>query len=766
MPPTYRPTSIERRRDQDEFQLFVGEVLTVDYERKVCTLMDQRTFTPYQNIRLFPANASSFESTDVDMPEVGSKALCAHVTYNAGFRDVAVVNWLATDTNRAQQAIAMRMTPDNDLQGWNQRVRGNYRKAYPGQQTKTTSQGYAERKDDGWDRLASDMSRDWMDPETRTLSKVNAREVAYNDGGQRLTGTVVRPGAKQVMAEQLPDGRTRQIVYLQPNVQASNRYVNGQQDVIALCEHTEKIQEFALDFPIPVEAIGTTFLDKCIGTTADPWGRTVISQTGGLSFDDQSFPITQDVDHPYLSGAKAKPVGPTTSDGPTPRRRGYIIERTAGTMVGSNLFDQVTYGNVLKPVLFPYTTQGRFAVSPQSGYLPVNNSTDHVETRVAASAYALRFTHEGNTSRVDLCKEGNVTFEIGSTLPKENIPLDGSTYENPHGAGRSLEGHCVGSAKLVIGKNRDEEEALDLTALGQTVLRLGADDTSLPNQRRNVQTQIRGSSDMVQPRTLQYWKAPKLVPGDAGSLTAKTGGENVSLFGAMDGGTVLRIGARNPNALRRHLINGYMDGPGVQPWAVTDPNRVDSKTDGRPTYGAGDSIYRFHDLTQTGAPTVNMLPYSWSGSPVTNVDSSGLSLDLHLVQDALVRVGKNTSTGQSLLMDLAGGLVAAIGKDNSAGRSITATLDGGCEITIGMNNSGKSLAVTFLGDLDVLVKGNYHLNVTGDFITQASSIQTLSNTDIISKAQNQIHTALSQIIHESPSLTNSQGLYSSSPNTV
>jgi hypothetical protein len=765
MQPIYRPTSIERRRDQEEFQLFLGEVLTVDYERKVLTIMDLRTGTPYQNVTRFPANSSSFEGTDVDMPEVGSKALCANVAYAAGFRDVAIVNWVTADTNRAQQGIAVRAVPDNDMQGWNQRIRGNYRKAYPGQQTKTTSQGYSERKDDGWDRLAADFSRDWLDPETRTLSTVTAREVSYNDGGQKLTGTVVRPGATGVPSEQLPDGRTRQIVYLQPGTQASNRYVSGQQDVIALCEHTEKIQEFALDFPIPIEAVGTAFLDKCIGTTADPWGRTVISQTGGISFDDQSFPITQDVDHPYLSGKVAKPVGPTTHDAPTPRRRGYIIERTAGTMVGSNLFDQVTYGKVLKPVLFPYTTLGRFAVSPQSGYLPVNNSTDHVETRVASSAYAMRFTHEGNTTRWDITKEGNLTFEIGSTLPKENIPLDGSTYENPHGAGRSIEGHAVGSVKLVVGKNRDEEEALDFTALGQTVLRLGADDTSLPNQRRMVMTQVRGSSDMIQNRTLQYWKAPKLVPGDAGSLTAKTGGGNVSLFGAMDGGTVLRIGARNPNALRRHLINGYMDGPGVQPWAVTDPNRMDSKTDGRPTYGAGDSIYRFHDLTQVAKPQLNILPYNWSGSPVTNVDSSGLSLDLHLVQDALVRIGKNTSTGQSLLMDLAGGLVAAIGKD-AAGRSITAALDGGCEITIGPNATGQALRLEINGNLDLVVKGHMQVNCTGDYIVQASSIQTISNTDIISKAQNQIHTALAQIIHESPAITQNQGLYASSPNAV
>ena len=40
----------------------------------------------------------------------------------------------------------------------------------------------------------------------------------------------------------------------------------------------------------------------------------------------------------------------------------------------------------------------------------------------------------------------------------------------------------------------------------------------------------------------------------------KTGAENISLRAATDGGAVLRLGAKNPASLRRHLINGYSDG--------------------------------------------------------------------------------------------------------------------------------------------------------------------------------------------------------------
>jgi len=148
--------------------------------------------------------------------------------------------------------------------GWNLRVRGNYRKAYPGQKTTITSQGYSERQDDGWDRLAADLSRDWLDPESRTWSHTTSRTVHYTDAVTSFNGPIVRPGATGVAADALPDGRTRQIVYLAPGAKAGDRYVAGHQDVIALVEKTEKIQEFALDFPIPIEALGTALLDTAL----------------------------------------------------------------------------------------------------------------------------------------------------------------------------------------------------------------------------------------------------------------------------------------------------------------------------------------------------------------------------------------------------------------------------------------------------------------------------------------------------------------------
>lgn len=755
------PVSSERDRYHAELQPFIIEVLTVDYERKNLTVVDVQTGLTYLEVNSFPANHSSNEGTDIVMPETGSRGVAIPLHSRAGFREIAVITWLVSDTVRAQQGIATRAIDIPSMDGWNVRTRGTYRKAFPGQHTTTLADGFSQKNDDGWDRLAADHTRDHADPQRRRWTEIASHKVRYNDGGVSLEGPVERPGAASVGTDLLPDGTTQAIVYLAPGATQASRYVSGSKDVIALVERTTKVQEFALDFPVPEEVIGTSLLDTVLGVNADPWGRTVV-EPGTVAYDDQSFMVSQTWDHPYDTHTKS--VGPTTNEGPTPRRRGYIVERTEGTLVGSNLFDPSTYGQALKPVVFPYTTAGRFGSDVESGYLPVVlDNSDHVETRIASSATSVRFTHESNTTRWDITKEGFTSFEIGSTLPKENIPLAGG-YEHPHGAGRSLEGHFVGSVKLVLGKNRDEEDALDLQALGQTVIRLGADDTSLPNANRTVMTQMRGQSDVVATRSLQYWSSPRLVAGDAGSLNAgaKTGAENISLRGAFDGGTVLRFGARNPESLRRHLMNGYSDGPGVQQWAPGSAARIDSKSPGRPTYGAGDAVYRFHDLTQAAKPQLNLLPYYWSGSPVSNMDAHGLSLDAHLVRDALLRIGKNPASGQSLLMDTAGGIVTALGSDNQ-GRSITASLDGGIELTIGPSQAGKALRVEFHGDVDWVISGNWHVQVTGDSVFESTTHQQITRTDCIMKAQNHYQVAMVRHHTESPDIVHNQGLYSSEP---
>lgn len=772
----YNQSPLSRSKDTLAYQVFPVEILTVDYERRVLTAQDLRDQSIYSEITIFPSNSSSFTATDVNMPEPGSIGLAMNWQYEAGFRQLAIIGWIASGITPAVDAIAQRAIEADKIVGWTDRIRGTYRKAYPGQKTSVLSEGFTERLSSGWDKSGSDYSRDKLDPERRDWTNIAGRKVSYTDAGVSLIGTVQRPNAPDIIPVVMPDGTKQYIKYLQPGSQPSDRYVSGKQDVIPFSESTELVQEFSLDYPVPSELLQTTLLNTILGVTADPWGRTTVtSPSGQVSYDSLTFMVTQDWDHP--NDTRVVPVGPTLAEGITPLRRGYILEKVAGTLVGYNQFDPLTYGLVLKPQLFigtinqPYL--GKFGSSVESGYHPVTDSTDHEEARLAASCLSIRFPYEQNTTRLNVTKEGLVQMEIGSTLPKENIPLlPKGGYEYPYGAGRSLEVHLVGSAKLVVGKNRDEEEALDAQVLGQVVLRLGADDTSLPNARRTVATQIRSQADHVQDRTMQYWTKAKANLGDAGSLTKKTGMENISLRGAFDGGTVLRLGAKDPHSKRRHLYNGYSDGPGKNAFGVGDKDRKDSKTY-REDYGSGDSVYRFHDLTQAGVSITPSFPapYVWSGSPVTSttntaspVDSHGQSLDLHAVRDVLLRVGANPDSGQSILIDTAGGVVIALGKDKQ-GRSITGTLDGAIEITIKPNTGQRAVQLQIIGDIDVTHQGNLNWLSTGDWITEQTTWRNITKTDRVFTQQKSINASLVRDTTEAPDIVNNQGTYESDENS-
>lgn len=781
----YRSSVTTRLRSDEQYLVFTARVLTVDYERKVLTIQDDKNDLVYQEVLIFPSNASAGESTDLNMPEPGTRCIACRMNYLGGFQEIAILSWMTSSTIGAIDAVATR-GPEG-VQGWTQRRRGTYRKAFPGQRTSTTTAGYSAKVDQGWDQLSSDFSRDRHDSLRRERINITGRKIAYSDSGLSFEGPVNRPPGQKVKSNNisfpttLPDGSKQYTLFLNPAAALENRYLNGTQDVLPLTEKVEKVQEFALDYPVPLEVLETDLIDQILGTTQNPFVRTNIfvqntvlpdGTVKQVSFDDETFMVNQGWDNPQSSTATA--VGPTTNEGKTPTRRGFIIEKAEGTLVGSNRFDPVTFGSPLIPVLTPYDYDGRFGADFDSSYLPIDmfdELPDHIKTRMAASALSVRFPHEYNTTRWDVTKEGMFLFEIGSSIPQENITagLDGfgfaGTYEYPHGAGRSVEGHLVGSLKMVIGKNRDEEDSIDVQALGQSVIRLGADDVSLPNTRRSVLTQIRSQNDAPGARELQYWTQPALNgQGDPVNLEQKQKGENVSLRGATDGGVVMRFGARTPLALRRHLKNGYLDAPGTQYQSITDSSRVDSKSSGRPTYGAGDSNYQFHNLANAGKSTTGFMPYGWSGTPVKSMDRQGLSIDFHTVRDILIRAGRDGDHGQSLLMDLAGGMVAWLGKD-SEGRSMTASLDGGVEMTIGSNNQGNGLQLDIVGNLNIAVKGNYHLNVTGDYVIEANSKREVIHTDSVLTAQKIINMGLARITNEAPDIVNNQGTYTSGANS-
>jgi len=745
----YREPVSAHTRDMEQFAVFLGTVMSVDWERHVCTVEDLRTRVVYREVGILPASHSTYESTDVQMPEEGSTCLCVPIFYVGGHSQIAVLTWTVSHAKQAMDAIARK---DYDtIPGLNERKRGNFRKAYPGQRSSSSMDGYTERYNPGWDRSSRGLDREAVDPHRRTWSTVTSRHVDYSDAGPRFEGPAVRPDADGVSPTTMPDGSREYVVFLQPRAKLSDRYLGGKQDVLPFTERVLRVQEFALDYPLPPEVMQTDLLDHVLGTTQDPWKRTTLTAQGKFQVDSATYLADQDFDHP--TDTSKHPVGPTLGEGATPARKGFVVEHAEGTLVGWNRFDKGTYGKVLKPVLSALTHDGRFGADFQSGYNPAADSTDHAEARLAAACYSTRFPSEYNTTRWEVAKEGMLTFEVGSTIPKENVKFS-PPYEHPHGAGRSVEGHLVGSLKLVVGKNRDEEDSVDLQAMGQTVLRLGSDDASLPDSGRKVLTQSRQNSDAVQKRALQYWAKPKAGPGDAGDLENKTGMESISLRLATDGAIVARLGARKDgvSVQRRHLMNGYSDGPGKQ----FDPTAKNSHSPGRPAYAPGDPTYRFHDLSRSGSPQGRgFVPYNdWLGNPVPpSMDAHGESLDLHLVRDALVRIGKNPASWQSLMLDLDGGIVVAAGKDKQ-GRSLTGALDGGVEMTIGKSNAKKGLRLEVNGDVDLMVYGNFHQHVTGDYILECTNYRKIAKVASVSTAQTIHEVALSLHTTEAPDIQN------------
>jgi len=755
--PAPHRSSSEETRAEAAFRPLLVRVKSVDYERNTLTVVDTGNEAVYENVRRFPAFSSSPFDTNVQLPEVGAAGIAVILSWQAGHADVAIVTWHLSDVTDGLYAIAQRpvptLKPDGKTRGLGSRERGSYRKSYPGEHTTTNRYGFSSRVDGGWDQQTADLSRDKVDPFRRQRTQITSRSLQYTDAGFSVRGPIHRPDAAGVKEQVLPDGTRLQAVFLDPTAELKNRYLQGAKDVIPLVESLERVQEFGLDFPLPFEILETDVVDDILGTKQPLWKRTAVQTKDGVSYDDQSMMISQKSDHPH--DVSKTPLGPTTKEGPTPRRRAYVLERAVGTLVGYNRQDKSTYGKVLKPQLFAPTKAGRFSVNPSFSYSEVAASTDHVETLLAASAFSLRFPMEYNGTRFDVTKEGLILAEFGATLPKENVGWDSGSYEHPHGAGRSMELHSVGSIKTVIGKNRDEEESLDLVTLGQVVMRLGADDATVPDDGRTVEMQVRGSGDAIEKRKLQYWTAPSQKPGDAGDLENKTGMESISLRAATDGGVVLRLGARHSASKRRHLKNGYTDGKG------TSRGGANSHSSGRPTYGAGDSLYQFHDLKQVGKAQTKFSPYFWSGDPISNPDVHGRSLDLHACEDVFLRIGRNTLSGQALTLDLGGGIVAAVGMDGQK-RSVTMALDGGMQATIGADAGGNALNLELKGNVNIVVNGHYHVHATGDITMESNgNMFSIAKFESIIKGLNIKQGAMVQHVTTAPDIVHNQGLYSS-----
>src|SRR5208282_5932848 len=222
----YPDGPLSRGRAQLSYEIFIGRVLSVDQERIVLTLEDIRDGVVYKEVNIFPSEHSSVEATVVHMPEQFSMCVACHTVYSQGFSQVAIISWITTNVTKALDAIATRPISGTVIQGQSDRLRGTYRKAYPGQKTSSYTGGYTEKIDTGWDRGGYDFSRDRLDPERRQWTQITGRHVGYSDAGLSFRGTVNRPNAANITPAVLPDGSYQYVYYLAPGSQPTDRYMS------------------------------------------------------------------------------------------------------------------------------------------------------------------------------------------------------------------------------------------------------------------------------------------------------------------------------------------------------------------------------------------------------------------------------------------------------------------------------------------------------------------------------------------------------------
>ena len=270
--PYYPTPPFQRHNVSLANKLYLVEVLSVDFDQRRLTVKGMEDGLVYSNVTVFPANLSSMEGIDINMPEQGTIGVACNLTYEGGFRNTIVVSWVHSQTYVNIDAIASRPVKGDRIQGWSNRLRGTYRKAYPGQKSASYTGGYTEKIDTAWDRQAADWTRDRQDPDKRQWTQIAGRRVHYSDAGVAYQGTVNRPGAGgSIVPVLLPDGTQEYVPYLAPGTQPIDRYRDKKKDVIAFSEHTELVQEFALDYPVPYEILQTSLLDTVLGVTASPW---------------------------------------------------------------------------------------------------------------------------------------------------------------------------------------------------------------------------------------------------------------------------------------------------------------------------------------------------------------------------------------------------------------------------------------------------------------------------------------------------------------
>src|SRR5271155_3448765 len=118
----YPAAPFERYAGRIANEIFIVEVLSVDIERRVLTLMDIKDGLIHADVEHFPANNSSYEAVDINMPEPGAMGLACNWAYEGGYHQPIVIAWIHGQTAQGIDTIASRPISGDQIQGYSDRL--------------------------------------------------------------------------------------------------------------------------------------------------------------------------------------------------------------------------------------------------------------------------------------------------------------------------------------------------------------------------------------------------------------------------------------------------------------------------------------------------------------------------------------------------------------------------------------------------------------------------------------------------------------------
>jgi hypothetical protein len=458
------------RTNEMRYALRLAEVIRVDYERMTCDLAYIQGDSP--NAEEVPISAAYWSRRGFlgAMPEVGAVAVLGFsASHQNRHTRPFIVGFIPNGVKTAlnfdplgpipRDAEGLNLPQDKvvqELAGFYGPTRYKMRKIYPGDILAMSRQGAEMVLDSSvrlYDRSGMELS---LRSDDGALVRTSLEEIAATAAGRSSFGRVVR-NALNVPTDFLVEGSFPEDSPLfEDLVQAGLIFEDG-----TLVPDINGLPSVVLPDGRRHSVVTRDGVD--------------LNQARAEAFTERRLELYETSDGLMPSnpahGFDPDYIGPDPLPAP-------FITSVDGTIVGNDPYSaegRSLYGRLLRPALFS-TPNDSVGVPRLEA---VENTEEGTEQSLAAAKlYRMRRPDDLGELFYAHDKEGHVFFSVPASTSK------GSNL----GAGRSVEGELKGSAKLVMGANRRDNESLDLRTQGGLKWNLG----TLNRTKRSLDVQAEG----------------------------------------------------------------------------------------------------------------------------------------------------------------------------------------------------------------------------------------------------------------------------------